>query len=1124
MSELSQEEIRKRRLARLAAIDTGAGPSTVGQLAPPSPSNVAPPSPSTPGPSNSQPELVTPPPLGTQKSDSQSTDTSSQMEVDEPNCEKSGLVSQVDVDSGIENMEVEESDRKETGTSSSCTEVSEEQVHSAVSRVLCVSWREKTEGTIFLPETASAFNELLQDGQVTLDVQDLVSQALMEVLSQFGRGENPLQDLVCVAPGASSTPDNLDSPTSPVAVSPLLSPVVTLPHYPMGSTSTETQQTVHTRSLMYLVDCYARVAVEERNHPKRSSIPPLSDVLSDIRAQCVQFASLTLQAVLSEEEPPRASPLLSPVLSQSLPRGFLPELVARTHLHQDTFSKVFGPLLQGLFRTMQSVSIVGNGHRQPIQALSDLVEIRCGPSGNVRPICKLITQQTQFLPDVVTQAVGRELAKTSFLGPFLSVSVFAEDEPKVAEKFFSGNPLADKSLNQTLQQELENTRTLLHKVFHDILVSSSSREAMLSYLATLLRHNEKRAQIQVDERSLAGDGFMLNLLSVMQLLAVKVKLDKVDPYYPFHPSCMIEVKNDTRLKFTSQESASWLDDLNRSLVHKWKEPKFPTQCWFLTLHCHHLALLPACQNYQRRIRALRDLQKLVDEMQATEPQWRELHLASRNKELIKRWKQQIRRLNRSKACDDAGLLDEALLRRSLQFYTSVAEFLLGLLIPQPTASLTLPVDAPHIFSALPEWYVEDIAEFLLFALQFCPNVVAESTEDSMLTWLLVAVCCPQFIKNPYLVAKMIEVLFVINPGIQSRTDQLHVRVMGHPICQLHLPSCLMKFYTDVETTGSSSEFYDKFTIRYHISLILKGMWDSPVHRQAIVNESKSGKQFVKFVNMLMNDTTFLLDESLESLKRIHEVQELMAETEAWGQLPADQQQSRQRQLSADERQCRSYLTLAKETVDMFHYLTVDIKEPFLRPELVDRLAAMLNFNLQQLCGPKCKNLKVRNPEKYGWEPRRLLSQLADIYLHLDCDEFAAALAGDERSFKKELFEDAATRMERAMIKTLTEIEKFRNLAEKANEIAIQNIKREVDYSDAPDEFRDPLMDTLMDDPVTLPSGKVMDRPVIMRHLLNSSTDPFSRQPLSEDMLQPAAELRERILVWKREKKKAAQSV
>lgn len=51
-------------------------------------------------------------------------------------------------------------------------------------------------------------------------------------------------------------------------------------------------------------------------------------------------------------------------------------------------------------------------------------------------------------------------------------------------------------------------------------------------------------------------------------------------------------------------------------------------------------------------------------------------------------------------------------------------------------------------------------------------------------------------------------------------------------------------------------------------------------------------------------------------------------------------------------------------------------------------------------------------------------------------------------------------------------------------------------------FADPLMDTVMEDPVILPSGKVMDRPVIIRHLLNSSTDPFSRQPLSEDMLTP----------------------
>lgn len=47
------------------------------------------------------------------------------------------------------------------------------------------------------------------------------------------------------------------------------------------------------------------------------------------------------------------------------------------------------------------------------------------------------------------------------------------------------------------------------------------------------------------------------------------------------------------------------------------------------------------------------------------------------------------------------------------------------------------------------------------------------------------------------------------------------------------------------------------------------------------------------------------------------------------------------------------------------------------------------------------------------------------------------------------------------------------------------------------------MGTLMEEPVKLPSGIIMDKDVIIRHLLNSATDPFSRQPLSEDMLAPS---------------------
>ena len=84
-------------------------------------------------------------------------------------------------------------------------------------------------------------------------------------------------------------------------------------------------------------------------------------------------------------------------------------------------------------------------------------------------------------------------------------------------------------------------------------------------------------------------------------------------------------------------------------------------------------------------------------------------------------------------------------------------------------------------------------------------------------------------------------------------------------------------------------------------------------------------------------------------------QEDMNDPAKWASQSQEQQTSRARQLSQDERQCRSYLTLARETVDMFHYLTQDIQQPFLRPELADRLAAMLDHVLDQLTnGPKCK--------------------------------------------------------------------------------------------------------------------------------------------------------------------------
>ena len=126
---------------------------------------------------------------------------------------------------------------------------------------------------------------------------------------------------------------------------------------------------------------------------------------------------------------------------------------------------------------------------------------------------------------------------------------------------------------------------------------------------------------------------------------------------------------------TKQEAEDWIENIVKD-GYEWKEPKFPTECWFLTLQAHHIGMLPCIRRYQRRLRALRELEKMISEIERTENQWKGRPMAERNRQLIKKWKSQAKKLSKSKQCSDIGLLDRNLFQRCLQFYASVAEFLI----------------------------------------------------------------------------------------------------------------------------------------------------------------------------------------------------------------------------------------------------------------------------------------------------------------------------------------------------------------------------------------------------------------------------------------------------------------
>ena len=202
---------------------------------------------------------------------------------------------------------------------------------------------------------------------------------------------------------------------------------------------------------------------------------------------------------------------------------------------------------------------------------------------------------------------------------------------------------------------------------------------------------------------------------------------------------------------------------------------------------------------------------------------------------------------------------------------------------------------------------------------------------------------------------------------------------------------------------------------------------------------------------MINDVTYLMDESLTELSQIAAIQHEMDNPE-WQTKPTEYRREREGTLRSLERHASGYVTLGRSTVDMLKIFTAETKAPFMVPEIVDRLAAMLDYNLDALVGPRCSELKVKDREKYRFEPRKLLSDILDIYLNLaDQPEFVRAVANDGRSYRKDLFESAARICQLRALKTNDEIEKLRLFVLKVEETKA-TLEVEDDLGDVPDEF------------------------------------------------------------------------
>jgi ubiquitin conjugation factor E4 B len=201
----------------------------------------------------------------------------------------------------------------------------------------------------------------------------------------------------------------------------------------------------------------------------------------------------------------------------------------------------------------------------------------------------------------------------------------------------------------------------------------------------------------------------------------------------------------------------------------------------------------------------------------------------------------------------------------------------------------------------------------------------------------------------------------------------------------------------------------------------------------------------------MNDVTFMLDELLSKLAEIKKLQLQMDQKEEWEAMTQEQREDVMSKLRAAESIVEPWTIYSREFLALLIEFTGSTRAPFVSSEIVDRLAAMLNYVLEQLAGKRSSNLKTKDLSKYGFDPKETLSQVLQIYVNLSTEPaFVQAIASEGRSYSKDLFDRALKIASERVLKSTDELKIFAKFAERVEEARLTMDEEEI--TDYPEEF------------------------------------------------------------------------
>lgn len=774
--------------------------------------------------------------------------------------------------------------------------------------------------------------------------------------------------------------------------------------------------------------------------------------------------------------------------------------------------------------------------------------------------------------------------QSTLFGFMLSISHLPRTS-RVETNFFN-NPIRlgerDHKFTETqLGLKLRLLGQGLHMMFHTLLKFPQTRNLFLSWIGRCLHTFKDRKKLWSNQVLMAtttlsvNDGFLMNFLTVMLHLSepfagpykwldslnqisvseshfIDKKLLKVDPRYckrskSTHEGSVAHFLGLNEETFLVNTTKNPTEDVSGKQDEQEIQPNFITECFYGTHQVFTYAFRSVYERFFKLAQNINELQHAYSDAVAN--QLPNSMSASDPREMIKeRIDSAMAQFLNLKAI----LMVPNRVTMQLHFCIATAAYLNHLVVCQSYEEAIDSKDFKRItldalkekkisracLEYIPEMLIENVLDFFLFLKHFNDQALTQASGllEPLMTLIITFMGNSSLMQNPHLRARFAEILECLMPH-QSQYGHSFIGCAelfeSHSLVE-ELAPALVNVFVSIEMTGEGVQFEQKFSYRRPMYVVLEYLWERPFHRRILIKSAEEAEAnidsarpplFLRFINLLMNDAIFLLDEALGYMNQLREA-EKRRKTEEWQRLNPQQRAQAEASYAHVGRLARFHNVLSLSTIGTLAWLTSEIKTIFSHPTLVDRIANMLNYFLEHLVGPKKGKFNVNDKNDYEFKPREVLEKICQIYINLGRPEgnkkfreFCTAVSSDGRSYSENLLPQATEILFRTGMSSLGA--EFETLSQLVHKVAVKNQMDEISTDDLPDTFLDPIMSTLMVDPVLLPSSRIIvDRSTIARHLLSDQTDPFNRSPLSMEDVIPETDLKNQIQTFLRERREA----